>query len=71
MNITKRINAELEQIFAADLDTMIKRRLEWSNDRAKRILFLAGLKKDNVSGKDYSSAVAEYDRENMKMSWAL
>ena len=67
----KKINSELEQIFTADLDTMIKRRLEWANARGKRIEFLSQLKAENITGKQYSDKVAQYDRENAKVSWAL
>lgn len=75
---TRKINQELEQIRHFDQQTMFSRRIEWANSRGKRLEFIKELNnrltKEGVVGKVrskmYSTAIAGFDKENMKMSWA-
>lgn len=75
---TNKINSELSQIIAYDQETTYARRIEYANSRGKRIQFIDELNKrldkEGVTGKRrssmYSTAMVEYDKENMKMSWA-
>ena len=62
MNLNNKLKKQVAQIRYYDTEQQQQAVLQWVHKHNTRVEFIEKLNKENIRGKEYSSAVAEYDR---------
>jgi hypothetical protein len=65
--LNKKTRSEMMKIFNPMDEPSHNRMMAWETAYHRRKVFLQKLRNEGKQGKEYSSSVAEYDKENMQV----